>query len=53
LRWKTYRAKTAQIEAARREFITSFGSCSFDEPRDDLRALGLIPPPHGNSGAQR
>jgi len=46
LRWKTYRAKTAQVEAARREFITSFGSCSFDEPRDDLRALGLIPPPH-------
>ena len=43
LRWKTHRAKTAQIEAARREFITSFGSCSFDEPRDDLRALGLIP----------
>jgi hypothetical protein len=43
LRWKTYRAKTAQIEAARREFITSFGSCSFDEPRDHLRALGLIP----------
>ena len=42
LRWKTYRAKTAQIETARREFITSFGSCSFDEPRDDLRALGLI-----------
>jgi len=43
LRWKTYRAKTTQIESARREFITSFGSCSFDEPRDDLRALELIP----------
>ena len=25
------------------EFITSFGSCSFDEPRDDLRTLGLLP----------
>ncbi|MBX7104064.1 MAG: hypothetical protein K1X57_08275 [Gemmataceae bacterium] len=22
--------------------LTSFGSCSFDEPRDDLRALGLL-----------
>jgi hypothetical protein len=43
LSWKEYRAKTSQIEAARREFITSFGSCSFDEPRDDLRAFGLIP----------
>jgi hypothetical protein len=26
----------------RRRFVTSFGSCSFDEPRDDLRALGLL-----------
>ncbi len=43
LRWKTHRARTAQIAAARREFITSFGSCSFDEPREDLRALGLLP----------
>ena len=23
-------------------FVTSLGSCSFDEPRDDLRALGLF-----------
>ena len=26
----------------RRKFVQSFGSCSFDEPRDDLRALGLL-----------
>jgi hypothetical protein len=26
----------------RRKFVTSFGSCSFDEPRQDLRALGLL-----------
>jgi hypothetical protein len=26
----------------RRKFVTSFGSCSFDEPREDLRALGLL-----------
>ena len=26
----------------RRRFVTSFGSCSFDEPREDLRALGLL-----------
>src|SRR5438034_3496416 len=26
----------------RRKFVASFGSCSFDEPRDDLRALGLV-----------
>jgi hypothetical protein len=27
---------------ARRKFVTSFGSCSFDEPREDLRALNLL-----------
>jgi hypothetical protein len=32
----------AQIEDARRSAVTSFGSCSFDEPREDLRALGLL-----------
>jgi hypothetical protein len=26
----------------RRKFVRSFGSCSFDEPRDDLRALNLL-----------
>jgi hypothetical protein len=26
----------------RRRFVTTFGSCSFDEPREDLRALGLF-----------
>jgi len=25
-----------------RKFIRSFGSCSFDEPREDLRALGFL-----------
>lgn len=33
---------TAQIESARRDFAHSFGSCSFDEPIDDLHALGLL-----------
>jgi hypothetical protein len=26
----------------RRRFVASFGSCSFDEPREDLRALGFL-----------
>ena len=26
----------------RRKFVTSFGSCSFDEPREDLRALNFL-----------
>jgi hypothetical protein len=35
-------ATTEEIAAARRDFVASFGSCSFDEPRDDLRALGWL-----------
>lgn len=31
-----------ELERLRREAVISFGSCSFDEPRDDLRALGLL-----------
>ena len=34
--YKELRATIDQIESARRQVI-SFGSCSFDEPRDDLR----------------
>lgn len=42
LRWKNWTAGIAEIISARRLSVTSFGSCSFDEPRDDLRALGLL-----------
>ena len=40
--WKKHRIETASIEDVREEFAVSFGSCSFDEPCDDLRALGLL-----------
>lgn len=40
-RWRDWTITTAQI-TARRRLVTSLGSCSFDEPRDDLRALGLF-----------
>jgi hypothetical protein len=39
--WRDWRVSTEAI-AARRELVTSFGSCSFDEPRDDLRELKLF-----------
>lgn len=39
--WREWRITTARI-AAQRKLITSLGSCSFDEPRDDLRALNLF-----------
>ena len=39
--WREWKIGTNAIRA-RRELVTSFGSCSFDEPREDLRALGLL-----------
>ncbi|MEY2480169.1 MAG: hypothetical protein QOI04_1096 [Verrucomicrobiota bacterium] len=40
--WRDWEVAIDRIKA-RRKFVTSFGSCSFDEPREDLRALGLLP----------
>ncbi len=40
--WHCQSLTTEQIQTARREFCRSYGSCSFDEPRADLRALGLL-----------
>jgi hypothetical protein len=42
LRWRDLAASNEQIAAARRTALVSFGSCSFDEPRTDLRALSLL-----------
>jgi hypothetical protein len=42
LRWRDHRVSVTEIEFARRSAVVSFGSCSVDEPRDDLRALGLL-----------
>ena len=43
-RWRDWSITSTQI-ATRRRLVTSLGSCSFDEPRDDLRALGLFERP--------
>jgi hypothetical protein len=40
--WRDVFLTTEQIAAGRREMMIGFGSCSFDEPRDDLRRLGLL-----------
>jgi hypothetical protein len=40
-KWKGLRVATSQIMQTRQS-ITSFGSCSFDEPREDLRNLNLL-----------
>lgn len=40
--WRGHRVRAATIAELRRTFATSFGSCSFEEPIADLRALGLL-----------
>ena len=42
LAWMDVHASRSEIGIARGAIVTSFGSCSFDEPRDDLRALGWL-----------
>jgi len=39
--WRDWKIDTERLRY-RRNFVKSFGSCSFDEPRDDLRALNLL-----------
>lgn len=39
--WRGGRIGVAEITTARRDFALSFGSCSFDEPVDELTALGF------------
>ena len=41
LSWREWSADVKSIEDERKR-VFSFGSCSFDEPREDLRALGLF-----------
>jgi hypothetical protein len=42
MHWRDFSVKTSQIATARKHIATSFGSCSFDEPVDDLTALGWL-----------
>ena len=39
--WKGLRVVTLEILHARQQ-VVSFGSCSFDEPREDLRSMGFM-----------
>ena len=40
--WKTWKVSTQDLRRARQTLIMSYGSCSFDEPREDLESLGLM-----------
>jgi len=39
--WRQWKISIERLQY-RRKFVASFGSCSFDEPREDLHALGLL-----------
>jgi hypothetical protein len=42
IEWSNRQLSLAQIEEARQQFFRSFGSCSFQEPIDDLKHLQLL-----------
>jgi hypothetical protein len=43
LGWRDRRIPSDELAVMRRDFATSFGSCSFAEPVADLKTLGMIP----------
>lgn len=40
--WRHLAATTNEISQVRQNRLIAYGSCSFDEPREDLRAMGLL-----------
>ena len=40
--WGSHPLNLSELEQVRREFFRSFGSCSFEEPIDDLKELNLL-----------
>lgn len=43
LRWRDTSLTALEVENARRDFAHSFGSCSFDEPVNELKKLDWLP----------
>lgn len=43
IRWREHELRADRASAARDRVASSFGSCSFREPVDELRALSLVP----------
>jgi hypothetical protein len=43
LHWREHSATLAEIDQARSQLMIAFGSCSFDEPCQDLADLGWLP----------
>jgi hypothetical protein len=42
IQWRGHRIEAANIEDVRECFAASFGSCSFDEPIEDLQQMKLL-----------
>ncbi|MBK9775788.1 MAG: hypothetical protein IPP62_05435 [bacterium] len=42
--WGGHRLDAAAVAKARTARVSGFGSCSFEEPRQDLISLGMLPP---------
>ncbi len=40
--WQGHRLGASQLRSARRNFALAFGSCSFEEPGEDLREAGFL-----------
>ena len=40
--WRQHHAANDMLRAARKQFLISFGSCSFEDPITELRALGWL-----------
>lgn len=40
--WKEYNVSLNEISISRKKFMTTFGSCSFDDPVNDLKDLDLL-----------
>lgn len=42
MQWKNLIVLASKVEEVRKNFMLSYGSCSFDEPVDDLKKLNLL-----------
>jgi hypothetical protein len=42
IRWHDYAVAASDLESVRRDFAISFGSCSFEEPVEELREAGWL-----------
>jgi len=42
IKWKNYKVNSKKIKNIRGKLLCSFGSCSFHEPREDLRNLNIM-----------